>query len=252
MKTGTRLSVNINKVALLRNSRNNGIPSVIRAAEQCIDAGAHGITVHPRPDQRHIRTSDVYELADILKHFPHIEFNIEGNPYPEFLELVGKVRPAQCTLVPDDPTAFTSDHGWDLRSDAKKLALVVAKLKETGARVSLFMDAESDQWMTAKSIGADRVELYTEPYANTFGRPEFDSVLARYANAAAAAQSAGLGVNAGHDLNLANLGAFCRIPGILEVSIGHALVADALDLGISNAVRAYLRVLDSTPHNVGD
>jgi pyridoxine 5-phosphate synthase len=165
---------------------------------------------------------------------------------------VGKVRPAQCTLVPDDPTAFTSDHGWDLRSDAKKLALVVAKLKETGARVSLFMDAESDQWMTAKSIGADRVELYTEPYANTFGRPEFDSVLARYANAAAAAQSAGLGVNAGHDLNLANLGAFCRIPGILEVSIGHALVADALDLGISNAVRAYLRVLDSTPHNVGD
>jgi pyridoxine 5-phosphate synthase len=252
LKTGTRLSVNINKVALLRNSRNNGIPSVIRAAEQCIDAGAHGITVHPRPDQRHIRTSDVYELADILKHFPHIEFNIEGNPYPEFLELVGKVRPAQCTLVPDDPTAFTSDHGWDLRSDAKKLALVVAKLKETGARVSLFMDAESDQWMTAKSIGADRVELYTEPYANTFGRSEFDSVLARYANAAAAAQSAGLGVNAGHDLNLANLGAFCRIPGILEVSIGHALVADALDLGISNAVRAYLRVLDSTPHNVGD
>jgi pyridoxine 5-phosphate synthase len=252
LKSGTRLSVNINKVALLRNSRNNGIPSVVRAAEQCIAAGAHGITVHPRPDQRHIRTSDVYELASILKRFPHIEFNIEGNPYPDFLELVGKVRPAQCTLVPDDPAAFTSDHGWDLRSDAKRLGPIVAEIKNSGSRVSLFMDAESDQWMTARNIGADRVELYTEPYANAFGRPEFDTVLARFANAAAAAQRAGLGVNAGHDLNLANLGAFCSIPGILEVSIGHALIADALDLGISNAVREYLRILNSTPHPTGD
>jgi pyridoxine 5-phosphate synthase len=248
----TRLSVNINKVALLRNSRNNGIPSVVRAAEQCIDAGAHGITVHPRPDQRHIRTSDVYELADFLKQFANIEFNIEGNPYPDFLELVRKVRPAQCTLVPDDPSAFTSDHGWDLRSEAKRLGPIVAKIKETGARVSLFMDAETDQWMTAKGIGADRVELYTEPYANAFGRPEFDSVFARYGDAAEAAQNAGLGVNAGHDLNLANLGSFCRIAGILEVSIGHALIADALDLGISNAVRAYLRILESTSHHTGD
>jgi pyridoxine 5-phosphate synthase len=252
LKVSTRLSVNVNKVALLRNSRNNGIPSVIRAAEQCITAGAHGITVHPRPDQRHIRTSDVYELADVLKRSPHIEFNIEGNPYPDFLELVGKVRPAQCTLVPDDPSAFTSDHGWDLRSEAKRLGPIVAKIKEAGARVSLFMDAESDQWMTAKSIGADRVELYTEPYANAFGRPEFDSVFARYANAAAAAQNAGLGINAGHDLNLANLGAFCGIPLVLEVSIGHALIADALDLGISNAVRAYLRILESASHHAGD
>jgi pyridoxine 5-phosphate synthase len=248
----TRLSVNINKVALLRNSRNNGIPSVIHAAEQCISAGAQGITVHPRPDQRHIRTSDVYELVDILKRFPHVEFNIEGNPYPDFLDLVGKVRPAQCTLVPDDPSAFTSDHGWDLRSEAKRLGPIVAKIKATGARVSLFMDAESDQWMTAKSIGADRVELYTEPYANAFSRPEFDSVLARYADAVASAQNAGLGVNAGHDLNLANLAAFCNIPGILEVSIGHALIADALDLGISNAVGAYLRILESTSHRAGD
>jgi pyridoxine 5-phosphate synthase len=251
LKVRTRLSVNINKVALLRNSRNNGIPSVIRAAEQCIAAGAHGITVHPRPDQRHIRTSDVYELATILKRFPHIEFNIEGNPYPDFLELVGRVRPAQCTLVPDDPGAFTSDHGWDLRADAKRLGPIVAKIKEAGARVSLFMDAESDQWVTAKTIGADRVELYTEPYANAFGQPEFESVFARYAIAASLAQSAGLAVNAGHDLNIENLGAFCRIPGILEVSIGHALIADALDMGISNAVRAYLRILDSTPHDTG-
>jgi pyridoxine 5-phosphate synthase len=248
----TRLSVNINKVALLRNTRNNGIPSVIRAAEQSIAAGAHGITVHPRPDQRHIRTSDVYELAVLLKHLPNIEFNIEGNPYPDFLEVVRRVRPAQCTLVPDDPAAFTSDHGWDLQADAKRLEPIVAEIKETGSRVSLFMDADSDQWMTAKTIGADRVELYTEPYANAFGHPNFEAVLARYASAAAAAQNAGLGVNAGHDLNLANLGAFCRIPGILEVSIGHALIADALDMGISNAVRAYLRILDSTSHNAGD
>lgn len=248
----TRLSVNINKVALLRNTRNNGIPSVIRAAEQSIAAGAHGITVHPRPDQRHIRTSDVYELAALLKHFPDIEFNIEGNPYPDFLEVVRKVRPAQCTLVPDDPAAFTSDHGWDLQADAKRLEPIVSEIRETGARVSLFMDADSNQWMTAKTIGADRVELYTEPYADAFGHPTFEAVFARYASASAAAQSAGLGVNAGHDLNLANLGAFCRIPRILEVSIGHALIADALDMGISNAVRAYLRILDSTPHNAGD
>jgi len=242
----TRLSVNVNKVALLRNTRNNGIPNVIRAAEQCISAGAHGITVHPRPDQRHIRASDVYELDAFLKDFPRIEFNIEGNPYPDFLELVKKVRPAQCTLVPDSPEAFTSDHGWDLRVDAKRLGPIVSEIKATGARVSLFMDADNTQWDLAGTIGADRVELYTEPYANAFGRPDFDVVFARFAEAAAAAQRAGLGVNAGHDLNLANLGAFCRIPGILEVSIGHALIADALDLGISNAVRAYLRILESS------
>ena len=248
----TRLSVNINKVALLRNTRHNGIPNVIRAAEQCIAAGAHGITVHPRPDQRHIRISDVYELEPVLKRFPWIEFNIEGNPYPEFLEIVRKVRPAQCTLVPDDPAAFTSDHGWDLRTDAKKLRPIVSEIKATGARVSLFMDADSDQWNVARDIGADRVELYTEPYANAFGQSDFAAVLERFATGSAAAQAAGLGVNAGHDLNLVNLGAFCRIPGILEVSIGHALIADALDLGLSNAVRAYLRILAAAPQRAGD
>ncbi|HLQ77510.1 MAG TPA: pyridoxine 5'-phosphate synthase [Terriglobia bacterium] len=239
----TRLSVNVNKVALLRNSRNNGIPGVIRAAELCIAAGAHGITVHPRPDQRHIRPSDVRELSAMLKRFPSVEFNIEGNPYPDFLEIVREVRPAQCTLVPDDPGAFTSDHGWNLREDGTRLRPVLSELRKLGARVSLFMDAESDQWKLAKELGADRVELYTEPYAESFGRPDFDAVLARYATAAAAAQAAGLGINAGHDLNLANLGAFCRIPGILEVSIGHALVADALEMGFGDAVRAYLRIL---------
>jgi pyridoxine 5-phosphate synthase len=243
----TRLSVNINKVALLRNTRHHGIPSVVRAAEQCIAAGAHGITVHPRPDQRHIRISDVYEIEKLLKRFPAIEFNIEGNPYPDFLEIVRKVSPAQCTLVPDDPAAFTSDHGWDLRVDAKRLRPIVSEIKAAGARVSLFMDADSDQWLLAKDIGADRVELYTEPYANAFGRPDFKAVFERFASGASAAQAAGLGINAGHDLNLANLGSFCRIPGILEVSIGHALIADALDLGLANAVRAYLRILASEP-----
>jgi len=239
----TRLSVNLNKVALLRNTRNIGIPSVIRAAEWSIAAGAHGITVHPRPDQRHIRPSDVFELSDYLKGSPHVEFNIEGNPFPEFLELVRKVRPAQCTLVPDSPDAATSDHGWNLREDARRLSPIIAELRTLGVRVSLFMDAESDQWTTAREIGADRVELYTQPFAEAFARDDDEAVLTRFGSAAAAAQSVGLGVNAGHDLNLENLGTFCRIPGILEVSIGHALVADALEVGFPAAVLAYLTVL---------
>lgn len=239
----TRLSVNLNKVALLRNSRNIGIPSVIRAAELSVMAGAHGITVHPRPDQRHIRTSDVYELADYLKPFPNVEFNIEGNPFPEFVEIVRRAKPAQCTLVPDGPEAVTSDHGWNLDEDGSRLERIIAELRELGARVSLFMDADSNQWKIARNIGAERVELYTQPYAEAFARNRSETVLARYRAAAGAAQSAGLGINAGHDLNLQNLGPFCRIPAILEVSIGHALVADALEMGFPNAVRAYLHVL---------
>ena len=239
----TRLSVNLNKIALLRNSRNIGIPSVIRAAEQSVMAGAHGITVHPRPDQRHIRTSDVYELSDHLERVPNVEFNIEGNPFPEFLEIVRRVKPAQCTLVPDGPDAVTSDHGWNLDEEGQRLERIIAELRDLGLRVSLFMDADSNQWAIAREIGAERVELYTQPYAEAFTRNEPETILAKYAAAATAAQSAGLGVNAGHDLNLQNLGQFCRIPGILEVSIGHALVADALEIGLSNAVRAYLNVL---------
>ena len=241
----TRLSVNLNKVALLRNSRNIGIPSVIRAAEQSVKAGAHGITVHPRPDQRHIRTSDVYELADHLKRVPNVEFNIEGNPFPEFLEIVRRVKPAQCTLVPDGPEAVTSDHGWNLDEEGQRLERIIGELRDLGARVSLFMDVDSNQWKIARDIGAERVELYTQPYAEAFARKEFEAVWAQYSAAAAAAQSAGLGVNAGHDLNLQNLGKFCQIPGILEVSIGHALLADALEIGFSNAVRAYLKVLST-------
>jgi pyridoxine 5-phosphate synthase len=241
----TRLSVNLNKVALLRNSRNVGLPSVIRAADMSVRAGAHGITVHPRPDQRHIRTSDVYELAEHLKRFPDIEFNIEGNPFPEFLEIVRRVKPAQCTLVPDGPDAITSDHGWNLEEEGARLERIIAELKTLGARVSLFMDVDSKQWKTARDIGAERVELYTQPYAEAFARQQYGAVLAKYRAAAASAQAAGLGVNAGHDLNLQNLGPFCQIPGILELSIGHALVADALEIGFPNAVRAYIKVLES-------
>jgi len=240
----TRLSINLNKVALLRNSRHLGIPSVLRAAEIGIQAGAQGVTVHPRPDQRHIRPSDVHDLSRLLAGHPGIEFNIEGNPFPEYMDLVRAVRPAQCTLVPDSEDALTSDHGWDLRRDGERLAPLIRELHDFGVRVSLFMDADGDEWQLARQIGADRVELYTEPYAAAFARSDYSGSLSLFAKAAAAAQSAGLGVNAGHDLNLANLRPFCAgIPGLLEVSIGHALIADALEMGLAVAVRAYLREL---------
>jgi pyridoxine 5-phosphate synthase len=239
----TRLSVNLNKVALLRNARTLGIPSVLRAAELSIGAGAHGITVHPRPDQRHIRPDDVYELGALLRDFPGVEFNIEGNPFPEFIDLVRATKPHQCTLVPDSPEAITSDHGWNLERERGRLAPAIAELRNAGARVSLFMDATSDEWRLARELGADRVELYTQPYAEAHAAGEFRTVLATFAAAAGQAQAAGLGVNAGHDLNLENLGEFCSIPGILEVSIGHALIADALEMGLQAAVRAYLQVL---------
>jgi pyridoxine 5-phosphate synthase len=239
----TRLSVNLNKIALLRNSRNIGIPSVRRAALRCIEAGAHGVTVHPRPDQRHIRPADVYELAELLTDHDGVEFNIEGNPFPDFLKMIRRVKPAQCTLVPDSPAAVTSDHGWDPDQHGKRLRPIIAELRDLGIRVALFMDANSVQWQQARELGADRIELYTQPYAEAFVRGDVEAVLAKYAKAAKAAQLAGLGVNAGHDLNLKNLGRFCQIPSILEVSIGHALVADALEMGLHNAVKAYLQVL---------
>ncbi len=239
----TRLSVNLNKVALVRNTRSLGIPSVTGAARACIAAGAHGITVHPRPDQRHIRNTDVLELADLLREYPEVEYNIEGNPFPAYLDLVRRTRPAQCTLVPDSPEAFTSDQGWDLARDGDRLRPLVAELRYLGIRVSLLMDADAAAIGRAADIGADRVELYTEPYAAAHTRGAAQEELARFAAAAQAARAAGLGVNAGHDLNLDNLGEFCAIPGILEVSIGHALIGDALEMGMYNAVRAYLRVL---------
>lgn len=241
----TKLSVNLNKVALLRNSRNLGIPSVVGAARICLQAGAHGLTLHPRPDERHTREQDVYDLAELVTATPEIELNIEGNPFPKFMEIVRKVGPAQCTLVPDSPDAFTSDHGWNLAEDKERLRPLVEELKSLGIRVSLFMDADSPDIEVAKEIGADRIELYTEPYAATYGSDKAEAIFEQFRGAARRAQSVGLGVNAGHDLNLDNLARFCTIPSILEVSIGHALIADALSMGLGAAVESYLKILSA-------
>ncbi|MSQ64867.1 MAG: pyridoxine 5'-phosphate synthase [Limnohabitans sp.] len=240
----TRLSVNVNKVALLRNTRLLGIPSVTRAAMLCLQAGAHGITVHPRPDQRHIRPGDVHDLAALLKDWPDREYNIEGNPFHNLMDLVRQVRPQQVTFVPDGENQFTSDHGWRFPQDAAKLKDVIAEAKDLGARVSLFMDADPRAMGEAAQAGVDRVELYTEPYAQAFGTPMNASVLQMFSAAAAAAQHAGLEVNAGHDLNLLNLRDFVQVvAGVKEVSIGHALMADALEIGYEAAIRAYLGCL---------
>ena len=240
----TALSVNVNKVALLRNTRHLGIPSVVRASTLALQAGAHGITVHPRPDERHIRAHDVHELAALLKDWPQAEYNIEGNPFHNLMGFVRGVRPHQVTFVPDSEGQFTSDHGWDLAADGDRLRPLIDEAHALGARVSLFMDPLPEAMPLARAVGADRVELYTEPYAAAFGQAGQQAELDRFAAAARAAQAAGLGVNAGHDLNRDNLGNFLRgVPGVLEVSIGHALIADALYFGLENAVQLYLREL---------
>lgn len=236
----TALSVNLNKVALVRNTRHLGIPSVTRAAQAVLLAGAQGITVHPRPDERHIRVGDVRDLAALMREWPQAEFNIEGNPFHNLMDVVREARPHQCTFVPDSIGQFTSDHGWNLPADAARLVPLIDEAHALGVRVSLFMDPLPDAMRHAREAGADRVELYTEGYASAHGTPAQGDVLGRYVAAARAAQAVGLGVNAGHDLNLANLGDFLRaVPDVLEVSIGHAFVADALELGYEQAVRAY-------------
>jgi pyridoxine 5-phosphate synthase len=238
----TALSVNLNKVALVRNTRHLGIPSVLRAATLCLEAGANGITVHPRPDARHIRAEEVRELHGLLRRsWPGVEFNIEGNPFHNLMDFVRELRPDQCTFVPDTEGQFTSDHGWDLAADAERVRPLVAEAKSLGVRVSLFMDPVPQQMALAKAVGADRVELYTEHYASAYGTPQHHEMLARYVEAARAAGAAGLELNAGHDLNRDNLTPFLRaVPGVREVSIGHALIADALELGYAATVKAYL------------
>ena len=245
----TALSVNLNKVALLRNTRALGIPSVTRAATIALEAGAHGITVHPRPDQRHIRPHDVLELGELLKDWPQAEYNIEGNPFHNLMDevrgLVARGLPVhQVTFVPDSVEQSTSDHGWRFPDDAARLAPLVAQALGLGLRVSLFMDPVPAQMAPARALGAQRVELYTEHYARMHGTPEGAAVLAGYTAAGAAALAAGLELNAGHDLNRVNLTDFLRaVPGVQEVSIGHALIADALELGLAETVRDYLRCI---------
>lgn len=242
----TALSVNVNKVALLRNTRHLGIPNVLGAASWCLQAGADGITVHPRPDERHIRSHDVHELALLMRQWPQAEYNIEGNPLQNLMAFVRQVRPHQCTFVPDGEGQFTSDHGWDLAADGDRLRPLINECHALGVRVSLFMDASPAAMALARAVGADRVELYTEPYAAAHGKPQQAAQLQAFAAAAGAAQVQGLGVNAGHDLNRDNLVDFLRaVPGVLEVSIGHALIADALEIGLPEAVRAYQRCIRS-------
>ncbi|MDH3472955.1 MAG: pyridoxine 5'-phosphate synthase [Rhodospirillales bacterium] len=251
----TKLSVNLNKVALLRNQRDIGYPGVLEMARTVIEAGAQGITVHPRPDERHTRRSDVYELAAMLRaEYPDsgpgggVEFNIEGNPTPDFLALVIEVKPDQVTLVPDDPHAKTSDHGWDIAANKDFLTRVVGELKAAGLRVSLFVDCEPEAVALAAEVGADRVELYTEPYAAAHGTAAEDREFRRCLAAGEAARAHGLGLNAGHDLNLDNLPRLAAgIPWLLEVSIGHAITADALRMGFPAAVEEYRAALTVAP-----
>jgi len=244
------LSINLNKIALIRNSREGNYPNVISHAQLCIDDGVEGITGHPRPDQRHIRPIDVRQLNQLVSPLSTVEFNIEGNPfapslgdYPGFIALVKESQPEQCTLVPDNNDQLTSDHGFDLNITGEQLIPIIQDLKAQGIRVALFMDPDPAQIRLAAQVGADRVELYTGPYAAAWGTDNLDRLFQRHLAAAELATSLGMGVNAGHDLNLDNLAKFASIPSLLEVSIGHAFTVDSLAMGMTNALRAYKTLL---------
>ena len=246
----TALSINLNKIALIRNSREGNYPDLLAMAEQCIKLGADGITVHPRPDQRHIRPSDVRQLAALVSSINTVEFNIEGNPfaepvadYPGLLALVEETGPDQCTLVPDSNHQLTSDHGFDLKTQGDELIPIIQQVKSLGVRVSLFMDQDLEQIQLASQVGADRIELYTGPYAAAWGTDAFENIFQQHAAAAKLANSLNLGVNAGHDLNLDNLGKFAEIENLLEVSIGHAFTVDSINRGMPSAISAYKALL---------
>jgi len=256
MKNKTDLSVNLNKIALIRNSREGDYPNVVAHAQTCLEAGADGITVHPRPDQRHIRPQDCHDLAELVAPLPNIEFNIEGNPfadphgsYPGFMALIKATRPDQCTLVPDSDEQLTSDHGFNLTQSGDKLKPIIAQLKHWGCRVSLFMDPNVEQIKLAAEVGADRIEFYTGPYAEAhrLQSDNLDHLLRQYIAVAEAAIACGLEINAGHDLNLENMPLFRNVPELKEVSIGHALVVDAIAMGLDETVRRYRDICQSPP-----
>lgn len=236
----TKLSVNINKIATLRNARGGNTPNLLEAAQNCERFGAQGITVHPRPDERHIRYNDVRELTKVVS----TEFNIEGYPSPNFMDLVLEAAPAQVTLVPDPPGVLTSNAGWDAIKEGAFLRSVIETFQKAGIRVSIFMETEKDQIKAAQQTGTDRIELYTEAYASKYP-VDHQTAIKDYVQAAEWAEQLGLGLNAGHDLSLENLRYFCaEIPSLLEVSIGHALISDALYLGLENTIQRYLREIE--------
>lgn len=245
----TVLSVNVNKIALLRNSRGTNYPDLLHFVRKILARGVKGITVHPRPDERHITRQDTHDIAALLRDYPDVEFNIEGFPSPEFMALVETLRPAQCTLVPDEPGQLTSDHGWQIAQSSPLLVTVLPQLREWGVRSSLFLDPEPAAAELAASVGADRIELYTELYAREFAscsesgdKLKLTSVLASYHDTADRALACGVGVNAGHDLNLQNLALFLSGDQIQEVSIGHALIVESLELGMDNVIDRYLAI----------
>lgn len=240
--TVTKLSVNVNKIALLRNSRGRDYPNVVDFARKFIALGVHGITVHPRQDQRHITNQDAVDLAALLADCPAVEFNIEGYPSEAFLALIERTRPDQCTLVPDDADQLTSDHGWDFTGHGDFLKDIFRRIRSAGVRSAAFIDPDVEQIALAADSGVDRIELYTEAYAAAYGGDRADEVFASYAEAARTAQLLGLGVNAGHDLDLGNLARFLEIEGILEVSIGHALTVECIERGMETVVRRYLEI----------
>ena len=247
----TDLSINLNKIGLIRNSREGNYPDILEHAKVCIENGADGITIHPRPDQRHIRPDDVRQLAKLVRSNTEIELNVEGNPfakaeqgYPGFMELVEETKPDQCTLVPDSNDQLTSDHGVDIKSYAHDLAPIISRLKNLDVRVSLFMDPDIEQIKLAAELGIDRIELYTGPYAAAWGSESLEPIFLRHQRAASLCKSLDIGVNAGHDLNLKNLHRFASIENLLEVSIGHAFIVDSISMGMASAVKAYKKLLN--------
>ncbi len=242
----TVLSVNVNKIALLRNSRGREFPCVVGFSEQLIALGVKGITVHPRPDERHITRRDVYALSEMLKEKSQVEFNIEGYPSEDFMKMVLEVCPDQCTLVPDSPEQLTSDHGWNIPPNQSVLQQVLSELRNSGIRSSLFLDPDSEMVDHVQGVAADRIELYTEDFASHYAGPERESVFECYRAAAQRADQLGIGINAGHDLDLQNLAKFLQIPNILEVSIGHALIVESLQLGVSQVIERYLAIVGAS------